>query len=258
MEIKFINVSIKDIINKLNIKFNKDEIIGIYGDNYKYIINLLLLNINYTGSILVNNKLIKPYTKRKFSYIEDNIYFYTNKVSDEFYLIKKDINDSFKKYIEKIESCLNMVGLSKDYLDRKINTLSISEKKLLQIALGLISNPELIILDNPFIYLDGKNKIRIKEVINELKNEYHKTIILYDDNINNIYELSNQILIFKDNVLLINGTPNIVFKDLEFLIDNEIELPDTLKFILEAKKYGKELSYTNNIMDLLKDVYKNV
>ena len=260
MEIKLANISIKDknkyLINNLNLTFKSNEITGIYHGNY--LINLLYKNKEYNGNILIDGRVINSYIKRKFSYIEINPNFLTNKVSDEFYLIKKDLKDSKEKYIEKIESSLNMVGLPKEYLDRKINTLSKSEKKLIQIALKLIINPELIILENPFNCLDGKSKMRIKKLIKELVKEYNKNILLFDDNINNLYELSNSMVIFKENELVISGKSNVVFSDLKFLIDKEIDIPDILKFINDSKEYGIKLSNTCDIKELIKDVKRNV
>lgn len=53
---------------------------------------------------------------------------------------------------------LKIVGLSEKYLNRKINTLSKSELKLIQIAVALLSNPEVLLFDEPLIGLDKKMK----------------------------------------------------------------------------------------------------
>ena len=257
MEIKFADVSIEDINYKLNFALKNKQITGVYGKNCSYLIRLLLLNIEeYSGNILFDGKDLKENNKKKFCYLAKNPYFYTETVSDEFYLVKKDIKINSNKYIEKIVSSLNMVGLSKDYLDRKINTLSKSEKKLIQIALGLISNPGLIIFDNTLNSLDGNNSLRIKKLIEELKKDYEKIIIFIDKDINNIYELSDQVIVMDDN--FIAGTNKEIFKNIDYFIDNKLEIPSIIKFIYESKKHNIDLSYSKNIKELGKEVVKYV
>ena len=53
-----------------------------------------------------------------------------------------------------ILNSLKMVGLPTNYIDKKIENLSSSELYLIKLASLLISNPQIIILDNPNIYLD--------------------------------------------------------------------------------------------------------
>ena len=74
-------------------------------------------------------------------------------------IIEKNINK--KKTKKKIVDSLKIVGLNSSYLDRQLCTLSSSEKKQIQFALALLSNPELIIMDEPFINYDLKTYKKI-------------------------------------------------------------------------------------------------
>ena len=66
------------------------------------------------------------------------------------------------------------------------------------------------------------------------------------------------LVIFKDNKVLISDKTKTVFKDLLFLKDNHIELPEIIQFKEEALLYGIKLQNTKSVNDLIKDVYKNV
>ena len=66
------------------------------------------------------------------------------------------------------------------------------------------------------------------------------------------------LVIFKDNKVLISDKTKTVFKDLLFLKDNNIELPEIIQFKEEALLYGIKLQNTKSVNDLIKDVYKNV
>ena len=240
MEIKFINISykLKNINYKnINIRFNSNYITGLYGDNFETIPKLLKKELNYQGQILFNNKVIS--LNEKISYIKeiDKDTFLTKKVSDEFYLKKKNLNIKETEYLDKIVSALKMVGLNKKYLKRDINTLSKSEKKLLEISLELVSEPNIIIFNEPFLYLNSNYCYNIKKIILELKEKYQKTLI-----------------IFKENNILISGKKSLVFKDSEFLEKNDIELPNIILFNKIALAYNKKIKACYDNDSLIKGV----
>ncbi len=260
MEIKFQDISLKYknkyLTKNLNVEIKKNMITGIYNDIYNLIPNLLCKNLEYSGIIYIDNKEIKDYMKDKISYISLDCDFLTKTVSDEFYLKQKDLKDETNDYIDKIISSLNMVGLNKNYLDRDIYSLSRSEKKLLQIALFLVVNPDVIIFDNVFSFLDKRNQIRLKNIIVELKKKYEKNIIIIDQDINILYEICNDIIIFKEGDILIHDDIKKVFQNLDFLKECNIELPNILKFIKIAKEKGINLPNQVELKDLIKDVYR--
>ena len=73
------------------------------------------------------------------------------------------------KNIDKKErDSLKIVGLSSDLLDRNITSLSKSEQKKVEIAINLLSNPDVLILDEPFKELDNKSRKKIMMVLTTL------------------------------------------------------------------------------------------
>lgn len=264
MEIKMLNISFKEknkyLVKNLNLQINKSQITGIYQDNFHLIPRLLLEKNPYDGNILIDNNDIHSYTSNLIVYINHltNETFLTKKVSDEFFLMKNRITNLKNGYIKKVVSSLNIVGLNETYLEKDFNTLSKSEKRLIQIALNLVIDPDIIIFEEPFLYLDKKAKFDLTKIILDLKRKYKKTIILQSQDINILYELTNHLIIFKDNKVLISDKTSTVFKDLAFLESNQIELPNIIFFNKIANKYGVKLTNSQNINDLIKDVYKNV
>ena len=182
----------------------------------------------------------------------NNRNFLTKTVSDEFFLRKKIINDN-DNYIEKIMSALEMVGLNDTYLEKNNNNLSKTEKKLINMALALIVNPDIIILDNIVNNLDKVNKLLIKRIILNLKNKYNKTIIILD-NINILYEMCDYFLIKKDdNILLYDSKKNII-NNVDLLIENNIEIPFIIKFMHDLENSNREIGEYKNIFDLIKSI----
>ena len=77
-----------------------------------------------------------------------------------------------KDKYKKINDSLKIVGLSKIDINRNIITLSESEKKLVQIAIALLSNPDIIVFEEPFIKLDLKNQKRIIMFFGRIKEKF--------------------------------------------------------------------------------------
>ena len=250
MEIKFLDVSIKSLVNHVNLTINSKQITGIFQDNNNIIARILLNKVNYTGEVLINNE---NHESNLISYIQANPEFLTKTISDEFFLNQRKTSNQ-EEYLLKIESVLNLVGLDKNYLTRLINTLSTSEKYLLNIALNLIINPSIIIFQEPFLNLDKYYKNIIKNIILELKRKYKRTIIIISNNINILYELTDNLIIF-DQEIITDKTSNI-YKTIKE--DSNLELPDLIKFKQIALKYNYKLNNYKDIKDLIKEVYKNV
>ncbi|WP_222914687.1 ATP-binding cassette domain-containing protein [Dictyoglomus thermophilum] len=76
----------------------------------------------------------------------------------------------YKNRKEKIKELLEIVGLPSNRLKDKVETYSKGMKQRLQIARGLINDPEIIFLDEPTIGLDPIGAREIRNIIKRLKN----------------------------------------------------------------------------------------
>ena len=168
---------------------------------------------------------------------------------------KLTIKDPNKKILDS----LKIVGLSNDYLEKNITSLSNSELKLIQLAISLLSNPDIILLDEPFINLDTKNEKKILVLLNKLKDHYKKTIVIASHDSNMLYKYTSKIIIIKNNKILIEGKTKEVYEKVAYLIRNKIEIPDIVMFTYKAKHDKNiHIDYHRDIRDLIKDIYKHV
>lgn len=167
-------------------------------------------------------------------------------------------NLEVKDYKKKIKDSLKIVGLDIE-LDRSINTLSYSEKKLLQIAIELLENPDTLIFIEPFRGLDLFNIKKLMRLFRKLIDKYNKTIIFISDNSDILYKNTDYILIYKNNKLIKQGETKKVFEDVEFLKKNKINIPEIVDFTYLVKtKYNVKIDYHRDIRDIIKDIYKHV
>ena len=222
---------------------------------------------NITGILvrnLYNNKLIKLLVdnleNKRISIIREDfesisfkstIYEYMNyEIENKNIVLKNDL--------KKINDSLKIVGLNKLSLDRNINTLSESEKKLLQLAIALLSNPEVLIFEEPFNKLDLKNEKKLVLLLRKIKEKYDKTIIFISPNSNLLYKYTDYLIVYDDK-LLKEGKTSTILEDVEFLKRNSLSVPEIVEFTyLAKKKYNVKIDYHSDIRDIIKDIYKHV
>lgn len=264
MEVDFVNVSYS-IFNDLNFTLNNEYITGIYGRGKTQLLKLIDAIEIATGTIKYNNeKLTKENInsiRRKISIVDNELktQLFLNTVKEHMEFIIKYYKLMIKDPNKKITDSLKIVGLNKDYLDRNINTLSNSEKKLIQIAISLLSNPDVILLDEPFINLDNKNEKKIIMLLNKLKDHYKKLIVIASHDSNILYKYTNKIIILKNGKVLIEGNTKEVYERVSFLKKNRVEIPDIVEFTYKVKKEKNvRIDYHRDIRDLIKDIYKHV
>ena len=163
-----------------------------------------------------------------------------------------------KSALKKIKDSLRIVGLSKLDFNRNIITLSESEKKLIQISLALLSNPSILVFEEPFMKLDLRNQKKIMLLLQKIKDKFNKTSIFITNDSNTLYKYAEYIVIIKNNKVISEGTKE-VLEDVESLIKNQIKVPEIVEFTYKAKnKYNVKIDYHNDIRDIIKDIYKHV
>ena len=100
---------------------------------------------------------------------------------------------------------LEMVGLSGRENDQ-VKTFSQGMKQRLGIAVALIHNPRLIILDEPTNGLDPQGIADMRNLILHLSRHLHKTVIVSSHLLNEIEQISNRMLIINEGKKIVEGT----------------------------------------------------
>lgn len=263
MEMIFENYSYKEKNINLTIKHN--SIIGITGKNINDILELICLHSLGKGNLTINDiktntDNIKVFRKR-IGFVKENI---DNKpfcstvldlMLNEIKTKGFSLNDPNKKIIDS----LKIVGLESNYLTRDIQTLSKYEKKVIQIAIMLLSNPNVIILHEPFKGIDIKNEKKIMSLLQKIKEQYQKTIIIASDDSNILYKYTIDMIFIKNGEIFLQGPTNEVYTRVDYLKRNKFEIPEIVEFTYLAKKNKKvKIDYHKDIRDIIKDIYKHV
>ena len=78
-------------------------------------------------------------------------------------------------------------------------------KQRLLLAQTLLGNPEIIILDEPSAGLDPKQRATVRQMIQDLAKDQHRTIIISTHIISDIEKISSDILFIKEGRLIDSG-----------------------------------------------------
>ena len=227
---------------EVDINIKEKTINGIITDDLEIIDEIKRANILKVGIV-------------KEDYLTLNFF---NKVYEWMYYEVRRKRLILKNPKKKINDSLKIVGLNTSYLNRNVNRLSSSEKILIILAISLLSNPDIIILINLFKYLDKTNEKDLIMLLEKIKDQYNKTIILVNDDSEILYKYTKY-LIIKKNSLFIEDETDKLFQRVDFLHKNNIKVPEIIELTHLIKKKKKiKLEYHKDVRDILKDIYKHV
>lgn len=105
---------------------------------------------------------------------------------------------------DAVERALGRVGLA-DRIDQEAGDLSYGHQRLLEIAMGLVQAPRLLILDEPTQGLADSEIADFKALIRDLAGE--ATVLLIEHNMNVVMELADRVTVLNFGEVLAEGTP---------------------------------------------------
>lgn len=167
-----------------------------------------------------------------------------------------------KKIERKIDELLDRFDLE-DKKDTVVNNLSRGMRQKVAIAMTLICDTDIIILDEPTLGLDVKSFMEIKNMLRYISNNMKKTVLLSTHDMNLVEEVCEDIIILnRGNIIAQDTIGNLL--DMFRSMTYEINLQDTITE--EQKEYLSSLEnefYLINDGDALeidildsKDIYK--
>ena len=93
----------------------------------------------------------------------------------------------------------------------------------MQIARGLINDPEILFMDEPTIGLDPVGARMLRDIIRRLKNE-GKTVLLTTHNLAEVEELCDRLVIINKGRVIAEGTPESIKGNYNSLEDSYVEI----------------------------------
>ena len=130
---------------------------------------------------------------------------------------------------------LDMVGLKERAYD-KVHTFSQGMKQRLGIAIALVHDPQLIILDEPTNGLDPQGIADIRNLILHLSREMKKTLFISSHLLNEMEQVATRLLIIDKGKKLVEGSANELFDPSQTLLELEtLDNKEALSLINNSK-----------------------
>lgn len=167
----------------------------------------------YKGRALYENEKDTAKAKLKIGYVAQHSFFDRDMTVLELLDIEGKIKcvDPDKRF-RQIKEALELTDLS-DKREVLIEDITLSEKKRLGIAAALIGNPDVIIMDEPFQYLDKNQANAVKEIIRMVRNK--KVILIFTRRDDDIREISDTIAFLHAGELILWKNGSELLKTLE-------------------------------------------
>lgn len=233
-------------VDNISFEIKKGEIVGLLGANgagKTTTMNMITGFIEQTdGKILIDDidTLKRPKkAKRKIGYMPEGVPLYTDLTVKEFVNFMaeiKKVNRKVRK--EKVEKVLKETGID-DVQDKLIKNLSRGYKQRVSLAGTLVSEPEILILDEPTVGLDPKQITEIRSLIKKFGKNH--TVILSSHILSEVSQICDKVIIINKGKIVAIDTP----KNLEEKVAND----NSIYVTVEDKENKIE-----NIKEKVKDI----
>lgn len=203
----FKNFGEKEVLKGISLTVKSGEALGLLGRNGagKTTTIRIIMDVFHAdkGTVTLDGKPIK-HSELNIGYMPEERGLYPKKlIIDQLVYLAELHGVKKKKAIENADYWLDRLEMS-DQRNKKLNTLSKGNQQKIQLAATLISDPDLIILDEPFSGLDPVNANVLKDIVRELIDS-GKIVLFSSHQMNYIEEFCSEIAIINNGIITIAG-----------------------------------------------------
>lgn len=176
---------------------------------------------NLSGSVLLNGKQLNQYSSKEIAQ-ELAILSQTSEtqidlsvfdlVSFGRYPYQSGWHSLDKEDEKAIQWALEVTGLTA-IARQSVATLSGGQRQRVWIAMALVQDTDIVLLDEPTTYLDPAHQLEVLNVLKMINMERKKTIIMTIHDINLASRFSDQIIAMKEGRIVKEGTPDEVITE---------------------------------------------
>ena len=141
-----------------------------------------------------------------------------------------------KEIRKRVDESLKAVGMY-EFKNSTPHHLSGGQKQRIAIAGMIALRPDCLILDEPTAMLDPKGRAEIVDTVMKLNKEKGITVVLITHYMEEA-ENSDRVLVMNDGVIIADGTPKEIFKNVEMLKGVGLDVPQTTELLYALNKNG--------------------
>jgi len=207
----------RKVVNGVSFEVNQGEVVGLLGPNgagkttsFRMTIGLINADggsVNFNGKNVTNLPMYKRARLGMGYLAQDSSVFKQLTVEDNLMAILQTVSGmNRKKRIERQNELLEQFGLL-HIRKTKAQRVSGGERRRLEIARSLVTDPKLIMLDEPFAGIDPKTVNEIQDSIRELAVRFNLGILLTDHNFRETIEVTDRSYLIREGQVFAYGTP---------------------------------------------------
>lgn len=205
----------KPVVNSVSLNIDDSSVVGLLGPNgagktTTFYITVGIIKPN-GGQVFLADEDITSYpmylrARRGIGYLpQETSIFRKLTVKQNIMAILETLPISKSEQKERTDMLLDELGI-KQLSDQKANLLSGGERRRLEIARSLATNPSFILLDEPFAGIDPLAVIDIKKIIRHLKKR-GIGILISDHNVRETLEVCDEAYILNNGKIIESGSP---------------------------------------------------
>ena len=208
------------ILENLSFEVKEGEVLIILGPNgagKTVLLKTLLGFLPHKGKIEWTSPTLRP-EKIKIGYVPQRLPF----IKD----IPMSVGEFFdlKNVSEKeTEEILRSIGLEKDILEKKIGDLSSGQFQRILVGWALISNPQVLLFDEPTSGIDISGQESIYNLLEKLKKERNLTILLVTHDLSIVYKLATNCLCLNKKILCYSAPKELTSERISELYGGKIK-----------------------------------
>jgi ABC-2 type transport system ATP-binding protein len=199
-------------VDGLNLNVLQGEVFGFLGPNgagKTTTMNVLLGFVNATSGVarLFGVDVRQPIARQRIGYLPELTYYYKFLTAEELLRFYARIFGLTRGETERrIDELLKLVELD-HARKRPIKSYSKGMQQRAGLAQALINNPDLLILDEPTSGLDPIGRMKVREIIQRLKNE-GKTVFFSSHELGEVETVCDRVAILHQGKLRVEGRVN--------------------------------------------------
>lgn len=221
---------LQKVLQHINLTVAEGESVGLVGANgvgkstlLKIVCGLLPLqegHANVTGLPLTKGNLKRIRQQMGYVFQDSDSQLFMSTIYEDVAFAPRNYGYSREETEKMVIGALKQVGLE-DCRDKHVYKLSGGEKKLASIATVLAMQSQLMLLDEPTVGLDPRNRRRLIQVLNQLP--CPKIIASHD--LDFVYDTCHRVILLSDKGIAATGTTKEVLRNQHLLESHGLELP---------------------------------
>lgn len=223
IEFKGVSKSYKNVnvLKDISFKIEEGDLVCLIGESgcgkttTLKMINKLITPT--TGEITINKQNIKNINdiklRRKMGYVIQQTGLFSHMtIKENIEIIAKIEKMSEEKRQKRVKEMMEMVDLDEKLLDRYPSELSGGQLQRIGIARAFMTNPKIILMDEPFSALDPMSRTALQDELLKIQRKFHKTIVFVTHDMDEAIKLADKIAIMDQGKLVQYDTPENILK----------------------------------------------